>query len=140
MLTMWQEIKKELLTTVTEGSKKLIRLGAKLMIFVMACWITIGALVIGIVAPVSVFKSMSSPKEIGKIRIAEPVPDVAPKTVQSEPSVSMISYRQPRSIQPNLSIRTNLRKPDFRAEIRETRGVVSEIRRFGDGLKDFVTA
>jgi len=135
---MIEEMKKELQIVVTEASKKLIRLGSKLILFVIACWLFMGALAIGIVAPVSMFKVISSSKDVRQVRTAHTVPDLVQKTVRSEPTVSRISYNQPTPIQPSINIRRNIKQPDLRSEIRETRGVVSEMRRFGNGIADFV--
>ncbi len=132
---MFQEIKKELLANVTEGCKKLIRLGVKFVIFVLACWMTIGALAIGILVPLGVIQSVSTQKTVETTQISEPA---ISETVQTGPVVSRMNYANPAPLQTSVSVRRNVRQPDLRSQIRETRGTVSDIRNLGNSIESLV--
>ena len=136
---MFQELQKELIASATEGFKKLIRLGVKLGMFVIGCWMFIGAGHIGIIVPTHIVTMMGASKEAKTGQINVPSRAEIEMATQNQASEPTVQYENTRPIQQRVTAR-NVRQPDLRSELRDTRNVIGEARRMGSTLQNFVKA
>ncbi len=135
---MFQDIKKELQVSTKDGMKKLVQNTVKLTIFVISCWMFLGVLAIGIFVPVYVFQVLKSPKEMSAIQVVNDGPGDFQRKVQKERTVSILNRQEPRMSQQRVSTRNDFSQGNLRDQIMETRNVIDETRRLGNGFSNFV--
>ncbi|MSR77349.1 MAG: hypothetical protein EXS63_03875 [Candidatus Omnitrophica bacterium] len=134
---MFQELKKELIASTTEAFKKLIRLGVKLGILVMGCWMLFGAFQIGIFVPTHILKMMDGSREESTGKIDMPSRAEIERAAETPSSAPSVQYQRARPVQRSVATR-NVKQPDIRSELRNTRNVMGEVRRMGNALQNFV--
>jgi len=135
---MIQDLVREIKVNLANGSKKLIRLGSKLLILVVSCWFVFGAFVLGIGVPAYAMKMFKEPKAlVNHTEWQETYPKESQKVPVYSVPVAARGIGNAGGKQVRTVLRQNAPRPDLRSELRDTRHVVTEVRRMSEGFANF---
>lgn len=125
---MVEEIQKEVSENIDRLAQKTKRLSVKLISFVISCWLVIGSIAIGLVAPVYLVKSVVKTEWLKEASAASVSPKIEMR--QAHPYGTPWNARNyapmaPRKVEP----------PSLKSGLRETGNTVSELKNLARGVK-----
>ena len=122
---MFNVIQKEVTGNIDKWIQMTQRFSIKLAGFVISCWLIIGSIGIGLIAPVYVAKALMKTQWVGEAQ-ASTTPEVQPRWHQENR----------RDMRPSI---VTVKRPILSAGLREVTTNVNEIRRLSQGLTSLVS-
>lgn len=131
---MVQEIEKEVSEQIERLAQKTKRLSVKLVSFVISCWLVIGSIALGLVAPMYAVKSAMKIEWVKEASAANVSPRIemrqTPQIQYGTPwNARNYTRETPRKVEP----------PALRSGLRETGNTLTELRNLARGVRQLMS-